>query len=86
VLEIGDVFLKRPYEARVDLDCGDRCAGIGQRQCECTESGADLKHMVALANMCQGGDSTNRLGLDHEVLAECTSRRESVAFEHRRGL
>jgi hypothetical protein len=60
----------------IDLDSRDSRTGLGQSECERSESGADLDHMIPGSDGGQPGDPAHGVGVGHEVLTEGATRRE----------
>ena len=65
----------------VDLDRGDRGAGLGQRQGERTETGPDLDHPLSRGHPGEPDDPPDRVAVGHEVLPECPAGAEVVGLE-----
>jgi hypothetical protein len=73
-------------DAAVDLDGDNGATGFGERGRERTEPRADFDDDVTRRHSGQTGDASHGVGVDHEVLAECSARRQAVALEKGRGL
>ena len=56
-------------------------AGLGQRQRQRAEPGADLDDVVAGTDAGEAGDAPHRVGVGDEVLAEVATRRQPVVGE-----
>ena len=69
------------HEVAVDLDSGDRRAGLGQRERQRAEAGADLDDLVAGADAGEAGDAADGVGIGDEVLAERPARMQAVTLE-----
>jgi hypothetical protein len=69
-----DGLPQQRHEMTVDLHRRHRCTGLGQRQRQRTQAGADLDHLVARPDPGQPGDAPDGVGIDDEVLAEGAAR------------
>ena len=76
-VELAHHVGERPHQAVVDLDRGDVGAGLGERQRERPEPGADLDDVVARADRGEVGDAPHGVRVGDEVLAEITARRQA---------
>jgi hypothetical protein len=86
VVTCSDILAQHLDETVVDLDCGHACASLGECEGERAEPGANLEHVVTIANSSQRGDASDSLGFDDEVLAEHAPRGETVSGEQLRRL
>ena len=68
-------------EPSIDLDGGDRSPGCQQRSRECSETGADLDDLIAVADGCKPSDALHRVRINDEVLAEGSVGRQTVTVE-----
>ena len=65
-----------PRSTSTAITCG---AGLGQRERQRTEAGADLDHAVAGADLGEAGDAPHGVRVGDEVLAEVAARGQAVA-------
>jgi len=68
-------------EVAVDFHRVHLGAGFDEGQRERSETGADLEHEVAFAHVGQGANSSNRVGVDDEVLTSAREGFETVFFK-----
>ena len=78
---VGDDLAQHGDEAAVDLDGGDVGAGLGERQRQRAEAGADLDDVVAGADAGEVGDAAHGVGVGDEVLPEVAPRRQAGLVE-----
>ncbi len=69
------------HDAAVDLDRGDVGAGLGERERQRAEPGADLDDVIAVADAGELGDPAHGVGVGDEVLAEIAPRGERGGVE-----
>ena len=77
--DVGDDLAQHGRQAAVDLDRGDRRAGLGEGQRQRAEAGADLDDAVAGADAGEVGDAADGVRVGDEVLPEVAARRQAVA-------
>ena len=55
---------------RIDFNCGHGGAGFQNRQCQRSQAGADFHDMIGSGHSRLAYDTTDRAGVDDEVLPE----------------
>ena len=82
---VGDDLAQHRHEPAVDLDRRHRRPGLGERQRQRAETGADLDHVVAGADAGQAGDAADGVRVGDEVLAEVAAGRQAADSRAGRG-
>ena len=78
---VGHDLAQDRDQVTVDLHRRHRRPGLGQRQGQGPEAGADLDHVVAGADAGQAGDAAHGVGVGHEVLPQRPAGVQAVCLE-----
>jgi hypothetical protein len=69
---------ERRQDVTVDLDGGHGGARLGESQRQRAEARTDLDHPVPRADAGKTGDATHGVGVDDEVLPQCSAGADAV--------